>query len=103
MPLCQQQHDAITSQMPAVRTRLLVGSDNVERWGEKRIWDAVLSGVRVAVSPFAVLSEALEHGFMSMDRLALLIFDEGIIIQEAQVKKLTRGESTQLHGQTLRE
>jgi ERCC4-related helicase len=75
--LCTQQHDVVLSQLPAARTRLLIGSDNVDRWGEKRIWDAALDGVRIVVSTHAVLLDALGHGFVTMTRLALLIFDEG--------------------------
>ncbi len=69
--------------MPAVRTRLLLGSDNLDRWSEKRIWDAVISDVRVLVSTPAVLCDALSHGFVKMRRLALLIFDEGRPIPHA--------------------
>lgn len=55
----------------------MIGSDNVDRWSERRIWDAALSGVRVVVSTHAVLLDALGHGFVQISRLALLIFDEG--------------------------
>lgn len=75
--LCSQQHATITSQLPAVRTLLLVGSDNVDRWGEQRIWTAALDNVRVVVSTHAVLADALSHGFVRMTNLSLLIFDEG--------------------------
>ncbi len=75
--LCTQQHDVILSQLPAARIKLLIGSDNVDRWSEKRIWDAALSGVRIVVSTPAVLLDALRHGFVQMTKLALLIFDEG--------------------------
>jgi len=56
---------------------LLIGSDNVDRWSEQRIWDAALSDVRIVVSTHAVLLDALGHGFVQMKRLALLVFDEG--------------------------
>ncbi|KAL5317070.1 hypothetical protein ACEPPN_016124 [Leptodophora sp. 'Broadleaf-Isolate-01'] len=43
--LCTQQHEVIPSQVPAARTRLFIGSDNVDRWSEQRIWDAALEDV----------------------------------------------------------
>jgi len=70
---------AIVSQIPAVRTRLLLGSDNVDRWSRQSTWDAVLSGLHVVVSTHAILSDALSHGFVRMRKLALIIFDEGKI------------------------
>lgn len=55
----------------------MIGSDNVDRWSEQRIWDAALKDVRVVVSTHAVLADALSHGFVKITSLALLIFDEG--------------------------
>jgi ERCC4-related helicase len=75
--LCTQQHEVISLQVPAIRTRLLIGSDNVDRWSEQRIWDAALNDVRVVVSTHAVLADALSHGFVRITNLALLVFDEG--------------------------
>ena len=49
----------------------------MERWGETVIWDAALHQVRIVVSTHAVLAQALEHAFVSLSRLALLVFDEG--------------------------
>ncbi|KAF1812933.1 ATP-dependent helicase dcl2 [Eremomyces bilateralis CBS 781.70] len=74
--LCNQQFKTISSQLPSVRMRVLVGSDNVDRWSEQRIWDAALQGVRVVFSTHAVLADALSHGFIKMAQLALLVFDE---------------------------
>ena len=76
--LCAQQHDFISSYLPAIQTRLLVGSDGVDRWSEQRVWDAVLDDIQIVVSTHAVLADALSHGFVKMLDLALLIFDEGI-------------------------
>ena len=75
--LCIQQHGSLNKHLPALRTRLLIGSDNVDRWSEQRIWDAALLNMQVVVSTHAVLADALTHGFVKMVRLALLIFDEG--------------------------
>jgi ERCC4-related helicase len=63
--------------LPTVHIRLLIGSDNVDRWSEQRIWNVVLDNFRIVVSTPAVLADALSHGFVTMERLALLVFDEG--------------------------
>ncbi|KAJ5720216.1 uncharacterized protein N7483_008150 [Penicillium malachiteum] len=74
--LCVQQHEVISSQIPAVKTRTLTGMDNVDRWTEQSVWDKVLEDVRVVVSTHAVLSDALNHGFVRISGLSLLVFDE---------------------------
>ncbi|KAJ6025012.1 hypothetical protein N7540_005809 [Penicillium herquei] len=74
--LCMQQHEVISSQIPAVKTRTLTGMDNVDRWTEQSAWDKVLEDVRVVVSTHAVLSDALNHGFVRISGLSLLVFDE---------------------------
>jgi ERCC4-related helicase len=61
-----------------VKTRLLIGSDNVDRWSDTRIWDAALKDIRVVVSTHAVLADALSHGFVNIQKLSLVVFDEGI-------------------------
>jgi len=65
--------------------RLLSGSDNVDKWTQQSLWDAVLHNVRIVTSTPAILLDALSHGFVQMPRIALLIFDEG-----------TNNETTQL-------
>ena len=67
----------MSKHLPALRTRLLIGSDNVDRWSEQRIWDAALHNMQVVISTHAVLADALTHGFVKMAHLTLLIFDEG--------------------------
>ncbi|OQD72256.1 hypothetical protein PENPOL_c001G07256 [Penicillium polonicum] len=74
--LSLQQHEVITSQILSVKTKVLTGLDNVDRWTEQGVWDKVLKDVRIVVSTYAVLADALGHGFVRMSRLALLIFDE---------------------------
>lgn len=75
--LCIQQHRVLSSALPAYEHRLLTGADNVDHWNEQRIWDAALDQCRVVVSTHAILRDALQHGFVSISSLALLIFDEG--------------------------
>lgn len=75
--LCQQQYHTLRASFPAVSTRLIVGSDNVDCWKTQDIWDKVLKDQRIVVTTHAILSDALFHGFVVMQRLALLIYDEG--------------------------
>jgi ERCC4-related helicase len=74
--LCFQQHEVIASQIPSVKTRVLTGDDNVDRWTEQAVWNTVLRDIRVVVSTHAVLADALNHGFVRMSQLALIVFDE---------------------------
>lgn len=53
------------SQLPAARTRLLVGSANLDRCKDK-IWKAVLSDVRIVISTHAVLLETLGNSYGSI-------------------------------------
>ncbi|KAJ5119289.1 hypothetical protein N7448_009958 [Penicillium atrosanguineum] len=74
--LCQQQHEVIASQILSVKTRVLTGLDNVDRWTDQAVWNTALKEIRVVVSTHAVLADALGHGFVRMSQLALIIFDE---------------------------
>ncbi|KAJ5600761.1 hypothetical protein N7450_001828 [Penicillium hetheringtonii] len=74
--LCFQQYEVLTNHAPKFKTRVLTGLDNVDRWTEQSVWDKVLQDVRIVVSTHAVLSDALNHGFVRMSQLALLVFDE---------------------------
>lgn len=44
---------------------------------EQSLWDAVLKNVKVVVSTYQILLDALTHGFVRMESLALIVFDEG--------------------------
>lgn len=77
--LCEQQYNVLSSQLPAVQMCFLSGADNVDRWSEQHLWDAVLRDIRVVVSTHQVLVDALTHGFVHMARIALLVFDEGTL------------------------
>ncbi len=75
--LCEQQHAVVAAQLPGFQCRILRGSDNVDHWSDQRLWDAILKNVRVVVSTPMILLDALTHGFVRLDRIALLVFDEG--------------------------
>lgn len=49
----------------------------MDRWTSRNDWDTVLKNVKIVVSTFQVLLDALSHGFVRMDSLALIVFDEG--------------------------
>lgn len=74
--LAEQQHKYLTSQLPAYQSRLICGSDNVEHWSTPSIWNEVLRDIRIVVSTSRILLDALVHGFVRMNRIALLVFDE---------------------------
>lgn len=75
--LCSQQFEYIQSQISSVQAKCLKGEDGVDRWTSQRDWDAVLKNVKIVVSTFQILLDALSHGFVQMESLALIIFDEG--------------------------
>lgn len=74
--LCEQQHNYISSQIAQVHCKVLSGADNVDSWGEKEQWDATLKNVRIVVSTYQILLNALNNGFVWMESLALIVFDE---------------------------
>ncbi|KAJ5110556.1 hypothetical protein N7532_001091 [Penicillium argentinense] len=74
--LCMQQQEVIESQIPNVRSRVLTGKDDVDRWTKQSIWNNFLRGVRIVVSTHDVLCDALNHGFVQISQLALMVFDE---------------------------
>ncbi|KAL2759412.1 hypothetical protein ACRALDRAFT_1074287 [Sodiomyces alcalophilus JCM 7366] len=74
--LCSQQHNVIKSQLPVAQTRLLLGVDNIDAWSDQETWDTILLNTRIVVSTPQILHDALTHGFITMQRLSLLVFDE---------------------------
>ncbi|KAF4625953.1 hypothetical protein G7Y89_g12212 [Cudoniella acicularis] len=75
--LCEQQCAYISSQIPS-QIKFLSGADNVDRWTEQSLWDAVLKDVKVVVSTYQILLDALTHAFVRIESLALIVFDEGL-------------------------
>ena len=76
VPLCEQQYGTIKKKMRATKTRLLLGSDGVDRWSHTKTWNEALKGIRIVVSTPQILKDALGHAFVSISGLSLLIFDE---------------------------
>jgi len=78
--LCLQQLAVLQSQIASVQIKSFTSLDNVNRWSDKATWDAVLTNVRIVVSTYAVLCDALLHAFVGMKSLALIVFDEGELL-----------------------
>lgn len=76
--LCAQQHEYIQSQISSVQVKFLSGNDGVDRWTHHTHWDAILKDVKIVVSTYQILLDALSHGFVRMEKLALIVFDEGL-------------------------
>ncbi|KAM3074333.1 Dicer-like protein 2 [Clarireedia jacksonii] len=74
--LCAQHFEYLTLHIPSVVVRYLSGDDGVDRWTEQRQWDAILNDVKIVVSTYQILLDALTHGFVSILRLSLIVFDE---------------------------
>ncbi|RKF75262.1 Dicer-like protein 2 [Golovinomyces cichoracearum] len=74
--LCLQQYEYIKSQISYVQIKFLCGADRVDRWTEQHLWDSVLKNVTIVVSTHQILLDALTHGFVKLESLALLVLDE---------------------------
>lgn len=75
--LCRQHKTVFERYLSRYQSRLLVGSEGVERWTDQSTWNAALLNQRIVMSTEAVLLDALGHAFVKMSKIALLIFDEG--------------------------
>ncbi|KAF4971740.1 hypothetical protein FSARC_1539 [Fusarium sarcochroum] len=73
--LCEQQFNVIHRQIPSVSMKLLTGHLNIDAWSPE-VWPRILHGTRIVVSTFDILRDALDHAFVRMDMLALVVFDE---------------------------
>ncbi|KAK1754599.1 dicer-like protein 2 [Echria macrotheca] len=76
VPLAGQQHDVLRAQIAGIQSRLIRGSDNVEAWSDHATWNEILHNVRVVVSTFQILFDAVSHGFVRLDSLSLIVVDE---------------------------
>jgi ERCC4-related helicase/dsRNA-specific ribonuclease len=74
--LCHQHYKTITRNLPAYQTRLLTSEDGVDRWTDQTVWDGVLKDMKIVISTYGVLYDALCHGFVAMKKLSLCVFDE---------------------------
>ena len=77
MSLATQQFRVIKSAVPEVLSKLLLGSDNVDKWAGPHTWQAFLTNVRIVVSTYQILFDALKHALLELGSLGLVVFDEG--------------------------
>jgi ERCC4-related helicase len=76
--LAEQQFEAIRAQTPGVQSKLVVGSDKVDAWSTKAVWDAMLLNTRIVVSTYQILFDAVSHAFVPLSSLCLVVVDEGV-------------------------
>ncbi|KAH7122262.1 dicer-like protein 2 [Dendryphion nanum] len=74
--LCKQQFDVFQLNLPGFGIQMLSGDDNVDHWSDQAVWDGILHNIRIVLSTHKVLLDALTHGFVRIQQLALIIFDE---------------------------
>lgn len=55
---------------------MITGHDECDKWTDQSTWDAVLNNIRIVLSTHQVLVDALTHGFVKIESLSLLVFDE---------------------------
>ncbi|KAL7920435.1 hypothetical protein ACQKWADRAFT_322180 [Trichoderma austrokoningii] len=100
--LSAQQHAVLQLQMPSVRMRMLAGNSHLPTWGQE-IWTPLLENARIVITTPQILLDALDHAFLTMQDLALIVFDEvhncvgknpgGKIMQNHYHPCLSAGES----------
>ncbi|KAI3653916.1 hypothetical protein MP228_001863 [Amoeboaphelidium protococcarum] len=74
VPLVFQQSSVLRSQT-SLRVGHYCGEMNVDLWGENQ-WKLIFDKLDVLVLTAQILLDLLVHGFIKMDQIALLIFDE---------------------------
>lgn len=64
-------------QIPSVPMKMLAGNRNLPTWGQE-IWSTLLEKTRVVITTPQILLDALDHAYLNMGHLALIVFDEGM-------------------------
>ena len=76
--LARQQFEVIQAQIPGVQTRLIYGDTDVATWSDKPgLWAAILTNIRIVVSTYQILFDAVTHGLVRLYSLSLIVIDEG--------------------------
>ena len=76
MALAEQQYKVLSIQLPSLPNRLLSSNDRIDRCSKQSMWDDDLKNINIFVCTHQVFLNALIHGSVQMDKIALLIFDE---------------------------
>ncbi|KAL2160862.1 hypothetical protein VTH06DRAFT_1059 [Thermothelomyces fergusii] len=72
-----KQFEVIRAQIPVVQSRLILGSDKVEAWSSTPgVWAAMLANIRIVVSTYQILFDAVAHAFVSLASLGIIVVDE---------------------------
>ncbi|KAL5615423.1 hypothetical protein BROUX41_005469 [Berkeleyomyces rouxiae] len=74
--LCIQQHEVISAQIPSVNCKTFLGIDGIDSWSSRAKWAQELDGVRIVVCTHQILCDALDHSFVDMGDISLIVFDE---------------------------
>lgn len=75
--LSAQQHTVLKLQIPSVPMQMLAGNRHLPTWG-KDMWTPLLEKTRVVITTPQILLDALDHAYVKMENLALIVFDEGM-------------------------
>ncbi|KAF8468942.1 hypothetical protein BDZ91DRAFT_721433 [Kalaharituber pfeilii] len=78
--LAEQQFQGLQKVLQPVPMKLLTGNDGLDKWNST-VWTEILkfgkeNQVRVVVSTYQVLYDALCHAYVTMNDLSLIVFDE---------------------------
>ncbi|TCD70873.1 Dicer-like protein 2 [Steccherinum ochraceum] len=73
--LIEQQKDVIAAAIP-VPVGLISGASEPDQWKDAEMWKKLLSTHRIMVSTPQILLDALNHGYVHLSQIGLLIFDE---------------------------
>lgn len=74
--LVDQQCRFLKSQLPAYTIKPLTGQDQVDTWKSSQIWETVLRGVNIIVTTPQILCDALQHAYVKLQIVSLLVIDE---------------------------
>ncbi|GAB1312939.1 Dicer-like protein 2 [Madurella fahalii] len=75
--LALQQFEVIRAQIPGVQSKFICGADNIEAWASRPgVWDEVLFNIRIVVSTYQILFDAVSHAFVPLKSLSLIVIDE---------------------------
>jgi hypothetical protein len=67
--------------------QMLAGNRHLPTWGQE-MWTTLLEKTRVVITTPQILLDALDHAYLKMENLALIVFDEGMFcIFETQARK----------------
>ncbi|KAM7206299.1 hypothetical protein V8F33_000585 [Rhypophila sp. PSN 637] len=72
--LANQQYEVLRAHI--IHSKLICGADNVDAWSTQQVWDALLLNIRLVVSTFQILFDAVQHSFVRLDSLSLVVIDE---------------------------